>query len=213
MADTLDVLDLDEAKDAVGVSGTDYDDLLAPWITGTSFCLDQLVGPIVQRTLTDELYDGGWPDIDVTWWPVASVDELVEYDGTTETTLTAETNSTKPDDGYLLTPWHHDRTLYTGRIVRRSGNADTKFPAGRNNVKITYDAGRFATTAAVDERYKRAAAVILDNAFSRHQPDTFTVDGLDTNRRSILGFFVPQAVYMRLSGILAGEIRFQGGFA
>lgn len=214
MADTLDVLTLDEGKETVGIatSNTDLDGEIAPWITGVSRCLDELVGPVVQRTLTDELYDGGWPDIDVAWWPVASVTSLYEYDGTTETELSAESNSSKPDDAYLLTPWNRDRSLYTGRIIRRSANADSRFPVGRANVKITYAAGRAANTAAVDERYKTAARIILDNAWSRRQTDTFDVDGLATNRRTILGFFVPRAVYDRLSGLLAGELRYQGGF-
>lgn len=214
MADTLDVLTLDEGKEAVGIAtaNTDLDDEIASWITGTSRALDVLVGPIVNRTLTDELYDGGWPDIDVDWWPVASVTSLYEYDGTVETTLTAESNASKPDDAYLLTPWRSDRSLYTGQIRRRSANADSKFPPGRANVKITYVAGRAANTAAVDERYKTAARIILDNAWSRRQTDTFTVDGLETNRRTILGFFVPRAVYDRMAGVLAGELRYQGGF-
>ena len=52
--------------------------------------LDRLCGPIVQRTITDEVHPGGCPSIRVRHWPVASFTTVTEYDATTPAVLTRE---------------------------------------------------------------------------------------------------------------------------
>lgn len=211
MADTLDVVDLDEAKDAVAGGSADYDALLPAWITGVSRRLDRLVGPIVQRTITGEQHDGGWHDIDLTWWPITSVTSVTEYDDTTSTALSEETNASKTADDYLLERWAPDPTLYTGRIRRRSNNGDATFPTGRNNVEVTYVAGRFADTSSVDEKYKTGARLMLQHLTRSIQPDTFatSVDGIVSNQRVTLGFAVPASV----KDLLHGELQDSPGFS
>lgn len=149
-----DLVTLTETKKALKLdqSGT-HDGLLAAWITAVSLRVDELCGPVVIRTITDELHDGGSNLIFPRYLPVATVTTLAEYDSNgVATTLTAEDYDTKPADGYLL-----DGEL----IRRRSSGTDYLFVWGRRNVRLTYTAGRAASTSAVSEQFKRAALIIL----------------------------------------------------
>ena len=154
--DTLDLITPDEAKRLVAISSanTDQDAELEVFITAVSRRIDELAGPVVVRTLTNEAHNGGCTSIRLNYAPVSSFTTVTEYLNTSATVLTAETNATKTSTNYL---W--DSTVQ--RLYRRSAGQDAYFPAGRKNVTITYIAGRAATTAAVDEKFKRAAGVIL----------------------------------------------------
>ena len=189
MAETLDVITLDEAKNVVGIATTDAteDTDLAAFITGLSLRLDTLVGPIVNRTLTDELHDGGGPWVEVDYWPISSVTSVSEYNSTTETTLTAESNSSKPAAAYQF---YGER----GRIYRRASNSDACFNAGRRNVKVTYVGGRAATTAVVDERFKRGCGIMLQNMWRSQEQGLFETDEFEFPRQNFPRFAIPNAV-------------------
>lgn len=158
MADTYDLLTLAEAKAAINVatSDTTVDTELAQVITAASRMCDQVYGPVVTRTVTSEVHDGGLGTIWPRQTPALSVTSVTEYDYTTSTALTAETNLSKPSSGYLLVGDGH-----RVKLLRRSAGSDAKFPAGRGNVLVTYTAGRYASTAAVDARFKEACAVVV----------------------------------------------------
>ncbi len=155
-ADPLDVVTLDEAKRLITInaSNTDQDAELETFITATSRRIDELCGPVVIRTLTNEAYNGGCNSIRLKYAPVSSFTTVTEYLNTAATVLTAETNTVKTSTNYL---W--DSTV--NRLYRRSSGQDFYFPAGRKNVVVTYVGGRATTTAAVDDKFKRAAGVIL----------------------------------------------------
>jgi hypothetical protein len=170
MADTLDVVTLAEFEADLG----DVDDTLAAaYITSVSRLLDKVCGPIVQRTITDEVHDGGSNMIMLSEWPVASVTSVVEYQGHTAVTLTEEAVTTSPANGFLC-------EFDNGEVFRRAGKRDWTFYRGRRNILVTYVAGRYATTATVDARFKRAALITLRNLWSREQgmgTVTFGPDG------------------------------------
>lgn len=176
MADTLDVISLAEAKTALNIATgvTTWDTPLAQAITAISRQLDDLCGPIVNRTVTDELHDGGDWTIRLRKRPVASITTVTEYDGTNGTTLTAETNAAKATSNYL-----HDGTFGTitsGLLRRRDTDSDAWFEPGRRNIAVTYVAGRAANTAAVDAKFKQAAVMMLRNIWTAEMAsgtDTF----------------------------------------
>lgn len=162
----IDVLTLAEAKMALNVdqSVSNFDDYLRVLITAVSGQLDQLCGPIRNRTVTDELHDGGDWTIRLRRRPVYSITSVTEYDGTTATTLTAETNASKPSAAYL-----HDGntgTLSSGLLRRRSNDADDLFESGRRNVAVTYVTGRAANTEVVPAKFKQAAVMMLRNIWT-----------------------------------------------
>lgn len=155
-ADLLDILTAEEAKRQVGIpdANTDQDDEIGIYITAISRRIDELCGPVVCRTVTGELHDGGCTHIRPKHVPVASFSSVAEYVYTAAYTLTAETNTAKTGYNYL---WDEVTQL----LYRRSGGGDSWFPAGRHNIAITYVAGRAATTSAVDDKFRRAAGIIL----------------------------------------------------
>lgn len=194
MADTLDIVSLTEAKAAVNIdaSNTSYDTEIAAYITGVSRRIDTLCGPVVRRTISAETHwCGAAPFVDVRHVPIASVSSVVEYDQDgTATTLTAETVSTKPTDGYLIDITREVPT----RIYRRSQGGPYTFPAA-GAVVITYGAGRYANTAAVDEVFKRGAAIMFSHLWRREQGVGSTTFGpLEDTGLGTPTFAVPRAV-------------------
>lgn len=168
-ADTYDLISLVEAYQAINdptsaTAGTGaHDDVFEQWITGISQRVVALCGDVVNRTYTDEAYDGGEAVIALRHTPVSSVTSVTEYSGTVSQALTAETNASKPNHGYqLVTNGKHLAELH-----RRSGDADGRFAAGRGNVVVTYVSGRAATTATVPPKFKLAAASILRRLWHR----------------------------------------------
>ena len=202
MADTLDVISLTEAKTALGVTATTWDTPLAQAITAVSRQVDQLCGPVVNRTVTAETHDGGDWTIQLRRRPVYSITSVTEYDGTTATTLTAESNTVKPSDAYL-----HDGdtgTLVSGLIRRRSNDSDDVFEVGRRNIAVTYVAGRAANTAGVDAKFKQAAVMMLRNIWTSEMAsgtetfNAFTVQEINP----LLG----PGMLNKVAAILSGEM-------
>lgn len=156
-----DVVTLDETRRALAITTNTHDTLLAAWITAVSARMDDLCRPVVIRTITDELHDGGWWFITPLYTPVATVSSLSEYDTSgTATSLSAEDYDTKPASGYLL----------DGRLIRRrASGGDALFASGRRNVRLTYTAGRYASASAVGEQFKRAALIILRHMWRAEQ--------------------------------------------
>lgn len=157
---TLDIITLAEAKATVNLDQTDvtHDEELARFISAVSSRIDDLVGPVVARSVS-ELHDGGVRFIQPRTTPVGAITTLTEYDSTTPTVLTAESNVSKPSTGYLLdVKWSHDV-----RIRRRDGGSDARFASGRRNVELVYSAGRAATTADVPDVFKMAAALTVQH--------------------------------------------------
>lgn len=161
-----DLLTIVEARSAVNLpSGDDsHDTDLQLYVTGITGRVDAICGPVVQRTVSSETHDGGRSKVLLDVQHVSSVTSVSEWLNTTETSLSEESNSSKPTSGFLL----HTVGPYDW-IIRRSGNADGRFPSGRNNVVVTYEAGRYADTDSVDETFKLAAASILRRIWKREQ--------------------------------------------
>lgn len=189
MADTLDLLSLDEGKRALNIplADTTQDVEVASFITAVSRRIDDMCGPVVVRAITGEVHTGGSGMLFPRYAPVATITSLVEYTGTTAATLAAETNSTKTASDYLLGA--------DGYVVyRRASGGDSIFPVGRSNVVITYTAGRHANTAAVDPLFKQAAAIFLSHLWKFEQGQGSTTFGGAGEGLGIPSFGTPNAV-------------------
>lgn len=155
-----DIVSLGEVKRAIGgFSGTTYNEELRRWITAVSARVDELYGPVVIRTITDEAHTGVGSMLFLRHHPVAAITSVKEYASGVETTLTAESFGTAGT--YLL-----NTTL--GTLTRRSGWATTAF--GASGVLVSYTAGRYANTAAVGQRWKTAVLDVLRRRWARESP-------------------------------------------
>lgn len=205
MADILDVITLDEGKAALNITGSGFDTEVASYITAVSRRIDDLVGPVVNRAVTAELHDGWRNWVRPRYTPVSSVTTVLEYSDTTPTTLAAETPTVHPVDAYLVVT---DRTPHSTMILRRSSGNDRVFVRGRRNVSLTYVAGRYATTAAVDPKFKQGAAKMLSVMWKGDQGGGSATFGAPVGEGliPIVGFSVPRAV----TDLLADEMRLVG---
>lgn len=199
---TDDLLTAAEARRFVSLGTVDATrgTLLAQYVTAASRALVSRVGTIIHGTVTGELYDGGRSSFYLRNAPVKQVVQVVEYDGTTAATLTAESNTSKPSAGYRA-------DLVSGRIVRRDTNSTSLFPVGQENVYVTYVAGRFADTASVDDRFKTACGLIVKNVWRAQEMGVGSVDEFDVPQASFPRFTIPNAV----KEMLADEWQYGGG--
>src|SRR5437868_6897514 len=99
----LDLITLNEAKHELNLdlTSTDPDGELARYITAVSRRLDDLCGPIVERTVTDEPHNGGRVRIFLDA-PISSVTTVKEYSGTTLTTLTEESVTSQTSNQFVI---------------------------------------------------------------------------------------------------------------
>lgn len=202
MADTRDILTLPEAKKAVGRHSTDTtdDSILAGYVTAVSRLIDQTIGPTVAWTITAEMHDGLNPSgralrskIILDHRPVISVTTITENTGSGVTTLVAETSTVQPTDGWLADRYRADPTLYSGIVRRRSAGYDSHWPEGRQNVAVTYTAGRVQSTSLVDARIKRAAVLTLLNQWRDREPSVEPMGEYEVPRQSFPTFSLPNA--------------------
>ena len=196
MADTLDVLTLTEGKTAVGIASSDtsQDTPLAAKITAVSRRLDQLVGPVVRRTITGEVHEGGRHEIRVRFYPVYSFTTVTEYRDTNATVLTLEDYDTQPADAYVPERWSTSTAVYNGCVERRSNGWRYTFPPGPEAVRVTYVAGRYADTASVDALFKEAAGVMLKNSWRPTEASALLVGEFEVPAQNFPRFGVPNYV-------------------
>lgn len=169
MADALDILTLAEGKAALRqgtVTANDTDIELL--ITAASTIIDRGVGPVVRRTITNEVHDGEGQMLQLEWWPVSTVTTVIE-------------------DGITLAPSAYHADLDRGQVWRRLSDWDYPWEVGRANVAFTYIAGRFANTAAVTPFFKAGARLLLRHLWRSEQ---WNVTGLGPQE-----FDVPQVAF------------------
>lgn len=160
MADDLDLLTLTEAKRAINMKTTndDHDAELEQDITAISRIFDAVCGPVVKRTVSNEVHQDG--DVCLRLSPVLSVTQVLESDVGTIGTLTAAGFGSTADGYYAEPHWNGGGTLLSGVIQRRYLGVTGSWPSGVE-VKVTYEAGRYANTASVDARFKACAGAVL----------------------------------------------------
>lgn len=194
MAD-LDIISVDEARDAISASSVDNDSVLQRAVTAISQRFDELIGPVVSREVI-EVHDGGACSVRLRCTPVLSVTSVEEFLGGDTLTLAEETFGTTPAQGFLLD--QDDDVPHLAQIVRRSGGCDWRFEPRRRNVRVTFQAGRFASTDAVGERYRQAAARVVADTFKRdasvwHQSSDIiaSINGEAEGPRSLMRSVMP----------------------
>lgn len=214
---TLDWIDVPTGIRAINAnaSANALDDRVQSQITAISLIGDDLVGPVVRRTVTAERHTGGAVTVLLRRRPVYSVTTVREVasPGTIDTLSAVAWGGS--GSGYQTTPYEHDETLLSGKLRRVSAGSDYCWPTG-DSVEVTYSAGRYATTSVVSPRFQEAASAALRRLWKREAGawaqavDVFAQLDPDTTPGS--GFF--NAVEPVMREMLAVEVQHHvGGFA
>lgn len=208
MADPRDILTLPEAKRVLRIAPTDTseDDELEIYITAASRGMDQHFGNTVALSVTDELHDGlnpsgkGYRDkVILRHRPVISIATVTEYRNGSPTTLVQETVTSQPGDAFLGDRYDPDPTLFNGIVRRRGSGYAEGYEPGRQNIAVTYTAGRVQSTSQVDPRFKRACGMVLANLWREREPGVVTQDEFEVPHQSFPAFFIPNAARMLLA--------------
>lgn len=192
-----DIVTIAEATQYLQAAGNANSPLLDEWITAASIAVDELCGPVVQRTVTgEEIRTFGETRIRLNKSRVVSCSSVVEYDSTgAATTLSAETYSSKPAAGFRLWPVQAPQWM-----ERRTAGASGTFPV-EGTVLVTYSAGRFASTSTVSQRFKKAAMMLVAHLWAIEMGTANTFG--DVQSFTPTGFAVPR----RVVELLGEEVR------
>ena len=187
----------------LSASNTIHAARLEGYVTAVSLAIDELVGPVVRRTVTGEQHPGGCGHVRLRRTPISSVTTVKVWDAGISTTLTGETLSVA--GGYLAEQDGDDPTLLSGALLRRSSWSSILWEYG--TVEVTYVAGRYATTSAVrGSRFHTAAVLTLKSMW---QGETDTVAVVGEYEQPISAFprvVIPQAA----KDLLADQIQYRG---
>lgn len=200
---TTDVLTAQEAQEALPVGPVDSIKL-GMLNTAVSQMLDKLCGPIVVRPVTDELHDGGTKSIWLRQAPVSAsaitaVTSITEYSAGASQALAEEELAASTAYDFAFDP-------ATAQVSRRSSWSPAYFGAQR--VAVSYEAGRYATTATVADKFKQAAKIIvrhmwsLEQGFAGFQEEVVVLSGFAVPKRA-LDFLVGE-LSMEASGLVLG---------
>lgn len=179
-----DLLGLTEARSAIRARSDDTsgdDDLRELYIPAVTTIVEDLVGPVVKRSVTVTVAGGG-KGITLDEQPVAAVTSVVE-------------------SGVTLAGTDYVVDLDAGIVYRGTPTATRRWTAGLGAVVITYDAGRVANTAAVPASIKLAARIILRNEWENdrngNRPDLAGQVNNDTVATPA-GYAIPRRAYQYL---------------
>lgn len=206
MTQPTDLLTIPDALKVVrrSASNTEHAARVEAYVSAISLRLDELVGPIVQRTITGEQHQGGCRTVRLRRRPVASISAVATWTAGASTAVTAESLNT--EGGYLAEPWAEDPTFLSGVLTKRSGWSNSWWDTG-STVVVTYVAGRFEDTEAVKgSRFWQAAALTLKSLWRAEEATTVVVDEYDLPATAIPGFLIPTAA----RDLLADQIQFTG---
>lgn len=214
MADVYDLLTLDEAKDALRIDVADdrSDTLLASVITSVSRRLDTYIGPTVVRSVSGEVHSGGHPRIELRYGPVQTVGSVREFQSTNLVTLSENSATSEPTDGWFGERYAPDPTLYSGVIVRTYSGFPGRFWSGEGNVTCTYTAGRSTSTATVDVRIKEGAKLTVRNWWRQYEQSVAGFGEFDVPQVNFPTFALPRACCELLHDLYQPEVGFGGPF-
>lgn len=187
------IVELDDIKDYLNLSTTDrsHDGELLRFAAGLTPVVEFIVGPVIPRTYTNELYNGGTPIIALRKRPIISVSNVTEFLGPIAYTLTqVQSRDQGSIYSYMVNP--------PGSILRTTaGGGVQPFFGATDSVMITYTAG-FAKTP---ENIRMGMLELLRVNYQQTQQagggriggGGFSADEMEPTQQ-MLGFTVPGRV-------------------
>lgn len=152
-----DLVDLAEAKRYLGITGTTDDTLIQEILSGVSLDIKNACqAPLVRETGLIEYHEGGKKRIFLRAYPVVSITSIQDSKTPTPNEVPATDYFVRKDIGLLE---------HFGRFP---------IPVNNNGQRtvwtVTFEAGRFANTAAVPADLKLVANKMIARAWGRKEP-------------------------------------------
>ena len=184
-----DLLTLSEARDALNLSATATDDDAEIWsiyIPAITPVVEDIVGPVVQRSVTYTT-DGGKTSILLPHSGLVSLDSIT-IDGVAQ--VASKDYTANLSVGVIRPVW-------------------SWFGGGNGSVTVTYTAGIAASTETVPAAIKLAARLILANLWQGDQQGyrpEFGTPGDDASMQTPSGFAVPRQAYALLEPFAVSSV-------
>lgn len=180
-AGTAALISLAVAKAHLNIAAavTTHDAELRDAILTASDVVEGIVGQVGRRTVVETHSGRGTPGLALRQTPALAVTEV-----TVNGTVVAA-------DGYNLSD--------AGVLYRVSGYTDLSWPAGRNNITVTYTAGRTSTPPAVLDAVKELVRINFRPQLGGNYSPFDGAGGDDLGGGAVrLGFFVPNRIMTSL---------------
>lgn len=145
-----DVVTVAETKLQLNMTDTTSDVELAVFISAASEAIEDYVGAVVNRTVT-EVHDGGRDRVLLSKLPVVSITSVT-------------------DNGTVLAASAYKVDAPSGVLTRVAGRGTYPFNPGVQSLSVVYVAGRAASTTAAPNRYKMAALIIIQHLWETQRP-------------------------------------------
>lgn len=145
-----DIVSLAAAKTHLNMTDTASDAELAGFISAATGVVEQYVGAVINRTVT-EVFDGGRAVLMLSHIPVVSITSVT-------------------DGGTALDAGAYKVAGDSGVLSRVSGSALVPLLAGVQSVVVVYVAGQAADTDAVPGNMRMAALIIIQHLWETQRP-------------------------------------------
>lgn len=189
----------------IPAADTSNDTELQGFINAATTVVEDIAGPILSRTISAEVHNGGSALVVLRVSPVISVQQVIEYVGTTAYTLTSQPQSaTTSFYGYELIDSNG------GILVRRdSTGSPIPFQGGKYGVTVSYTAGYSSVPDAV-----RLGTLMLIQHWWDATQQGFGANGggfsPDDGTTSMPGFAVPNFVAQLLTTLPSAKAKIPG---
>lgn len=195
-ADTFDVTDvdtqylcsLDDLKDELNLTSTNtvHDEELRLYLSATTPIIEDIAGPQLTRTFTEQ-FDGGVQNLIMRHAPITAVTTVTEYWGSYAFTLAQAANPSNASQ------YSYTVDAATGTITRRTpSGAATFFAQGLRNIHVTYTVGTGVVPGNIRLAARRQAAHLYRSSQQGNRPAFGTGDTEMAYTPS--GFAVPRGV-------------------
>ena len=204
MPDPTVIVDLNtDVKPFLGITPADLskDALLQWYIDGATVWADYVSDIVVPKPYT-EIHSGGRPKIFLFNRPILEVTEVIEYVGLTPYTLVPAELGSGVNSPYSYSIDNPEIGCLTRRWNMIAGN----FMGGRDNITVTYKAGR----AVIPGDIKLAVLMDIQGLFVGTQMGGRPAIGSSSPDFDYTGQSVPLSMFPRLASMVAPSARVPG---
>lgn len=195
---------LDDVHSQLSIPSTDTsnDALLGLYIGAATEYANDFADQVTAATYTNEVHDGGAPQIILFHSPILTVASIIEYWGITPYPLTQSERG-----GVVTTYGYSIDNPNQGSISRVWSGLVGPFVAGDNNIVVTYTAGRAVTPDAIQLAVLQDIQVLYQQTKYGAGASPYGAPGAEPNENFN---YPPLNAFPRLGNLYASSRRLSG---